>query len=202
MTTETLGTAPALAATAPALTKDEIERALLYLEQTRKLLLGATMDLTEAQWTFKPAANRWSIAEIMEHVLFVQERVLGPARDQLLATPASPALTDYQLMDELILNRFPNRLNKFESPLQPTKGAAQGEALDRIARNFPALADYLQFTPDLRAHSLPAFPIKAVSGGKYESMDGYQWIVAVIAHTERHTKQILEVKGETEFPAR
>jgi hypothetical protein len=31
-------------------------------------------------------------------------------------------------------------------------------------------------------------------------MDGYQWILAAAARTERHTKQILEVKAEAGFP--
>jgi hypothetical protein len=32
-------------------------------------------------------------------------------------------------------------------------------------------------------------------------MDGYQWVLATAAHTERHTKQILEVKSDPNFPA-
>jgi len=32
-------------------------------------------------------------------------------------------------------------------------------------------------------------------------LDGYEWVLAVAAHTERHTKQILEVKADANFPA-
>jgi hypothetical protein len=31
-------------------------------------------------------------------------------------------------------------------------------------------------------------------------MDGYQWILAAAAHTERHAKQMLEVKADDDFP--
>jgi hypothetical protein len=32
-------------------------------------------------------------------------------------------------------------------------------------------------------------------------MEGYQWILAATAHTERHTKQILEVMADSAFPS-
>jgi hypothetical protein len=31
-------------------------------------------------------------------------------------------------------------------------------------------------------------------------LDGYDWILAVAAHTARHTQQILEVKADPGFP--
>jgi len=31
-------------------------------------------------------------------------------------------------------------------------------------------------------------------------MDGYQWVLAAAAHTERHAKQMLEVIAEDTFP--
>jgi hypothetical protein len=31
-------------------------------------------------------------------------------------------------------------------------------------------------------------------------MDGYQWVLGVAAHTERHTKQIREVQATAGYP--
>jgi hypothetical protein len=59
--------------------------------------------LSGAQWAFKPAPDRWSIAEIVEHMIFVQERVLGPLRDQLAAAPAVPAGYDYRQVDVVVI---------------------------------------------------------------------------------------------------
>jgi len=42
------------------------DRAQRYIEQTRVGLIGATIGLSEAQWNFKPAPDRWSIAENLE----------------------------------------------------------------------------------------------------------------------------------------
>jgi hypothetical protein len=31
-------------------------------------------------------------------------------------------------------------------------------------------------------------------------LDGYEWLLFIGAHSERHTKQILEVKADPNFP--
>jgi hypothetical protein len=67
--------------------------------------------------------------------------------------------------------------------------------------NYARLTELLE-SPDLRQHMIEAPPIKAVSKGAFDSMDGYQWVLAAAAHTERHTKQILEVKADAKFPAK
>ena len=196
----------ALAATALAseqtLTSSELERARLYLQQTQNGFAGAIKGLSEEQWAFKPSPDQWSIAEIVEHIIFVQERVLGPIRDQLANAPPVPANYDYKHIDEIVINQFPNRLTKFSSPHRPVGDVVQSTALDRVVRNYARLEEYLEATPDLRQHALDAPPLKGVSNGAYELMDGYQWILAAAAHTERHTKQILEVIAETSFPER
>lgn len=182
------------------LTDLELKQARLYLQQAERGLAGATKGLSDAQWRFKPAPDEWSIAEITEHIIFVQERVLGMRREQIANAPPPPTGYDYKRVDEIIITQFPNRLSKFPSPHQPAGDLARSEASDRLIRNQADLSRYLETTPDLRDHAVEAFPLKAVSNGAYEWMDGYQWVLAVAAHTERHTKQILEVRANPDFP--
>ena len=56
------------ASSAQALTQADKEHALQYLEATKKEVLDATKGLSEAQWKFKPAPDRWSVAQVMEHI--------------------------------------------------------------------------------------------------------------------------------------
>lgn len=74
-------------ATPPALPVSDLDQGRLFLEQTRDGLAGATKLLTTAQWGFKPSPNRWSIAEIVEHVIAVQDRVVVLVRQHLAAAP-------------------------------------------------------------------------------------------------------------------
>ncbi len=186
------------------LPSSELEQGRLYLQQTRDYVIGATKGLSEAQWKFKPAPDRWSISEIVEHIVLAQELELGPVREQLAKAPSAPANRDYKQVDAIVVNQLPDRLTKFQAPeiLKPTGRWAQSGALDRLLRNCGRLSEYLESTPDLRQHMLEAPPLKAVSKGAYESMDGYEWVLATAAHTERHTKQILEVKADPNFPAK
>jgi hypothetical protein len=198
------GTSTAAAVATPrALTSSEIDQATRHLEQTRSGVIGALTGLSEAQWRFKPASGAWSVAENMEHIIFVQELLLGMIRDQIPTAPLSPAHRNLELVDGIIVNQFPNRLTKFPAPevLNPKGDCALHDARDRLAANTRKLAACLESVPDLRWHVLESPPLKAVSKGEHVLMDGYQWILAASAHTERHTKQILEVRADAEFPS-
>jgi len=53
---------------AQELTEADRDKAVQYLATTKKDVLDATKGLSDAQWNFKPAADRWSVAECMEHI--------------------------------------------------------------------------------------------------------------------------------------
>jgi hypothetical protein len=183
------------------LSQFELDRARLYLEQTKILIVGAIRHISEAQWKFKPGPDRWSIAEIVEHIIAVQERVLGPVRQKLESASITPVHPDYKQVDDIVIYQIPNRLSKFPTPAQPAGDLGRSDAIDKVLAHYGALTQYLETTPGLRNRSIESPPLKAVSRGAYDMMDGYQWILAVAAHTERHTKQVLEVMAEPAFPA-
>src|SRR5260370_19971691 len=60
--------AGAATASAQEVTPAEKDKALQYLETTKKNVLEATKGVSEAQGKFKPAADPWSGAEGMEHI--------------------------------------------------------------------------------------------------------------------------------------
>ena len=52
--------------------------------------------------------------------------------------------------------------------------------------------EFLQKTADLRGH--------AVDSPLGQKLDAFQWILFIAAHSERHTKQLNEVKADPNFP--
>jgi hypothetical protein len=204
MTAPTAAATPPLAAASEQkLTAQELDQARRFLAQTRNAVVGATKGLLDAQWTFKPAPDRWSIAENLDHIVVVQERVLGPILEQLADAPAPPADRDNEQIDKIVINQFSTRLDKFKAPefVHPAEQIDPSELLNRLASNYARLAECLESRPGLRQHIVPAAPLKAVSKGAFETMDGYQWILAAAAHTERHAKQMLEVMAAPGYPA-
>ena len=187
------------------LTETERKAARLFLTQSTQGLKGAIQGLTERQWTFSPGPQSWSISQITDHVLMVTERVAGPMRQRLAEAGPAPEGHNRKRVDELVMAKFPSRIEKFEAPpfLQPTgRFVTPGDALAAIANIHAATLDFLENTPDLRGHALDSPPLQAATQGEYQMMDGYQWLLAIAAHTERHTKQILEVRAHQEFPER
>jgi hypothetical protein len=184
-------------------TNTEVDHARVYLQQTETLVVGATKGLSPAQWNFKPAPDRWSIAEILEHMVLAQDLISGPIRDQLAKAPAAGE-RDNRRVDQIVTTVMPDRTTKFQAPevLQPTGRWTPAVAMGRLQKDYAQLLQFLDTTPDLRQHAVDAPPIKIASKGEYTSMDGYQWILTAAAHVERHTKQMLEVRADPNFPTK
>ena len=184
------------------LTPSEIEEGRHYLEQAEENVFSAIQSLSEAQCKYRPAAGGWSIAENVEHIVIIQERVLGPIGEALAQSPETQS-SHSEIIESIIKTKFADRSRKFKAPefVQPTGQWTIPESLNRLSENTQRLKERLENARGLRLHRIPSPPLNAVTEGTYTLMDGYQWILTVAAHTERHTNQILEVKGEPNFPA-
>ena len=184
-----------LAAGAAAQTQAEREQAVRYLSQTRTALMDAVEGLSDAQWKFKPAADRWSIAEIVEHLAVVEDLVSQKVLVDLPKAQLAGADRNAKQVDAMIQAKMTDRSTKYQAPepIVPTGRWTPVAALQHFLDSRAETMALTQSTPALREHVIahPAFG----------PLDGYEWVLAVSAHTERHTKQLLEVKADPNFPA-
>ncbi len=177
------------------LTSEERDRAVQYLEKTRDGVLVATKGLSEAQWNFKPATNRWSVAEVAEHIAAAEDLLIDMIQNQVMAAPARTNSEDVKALDAMVLQRIPDRTVKAKAPepLQPNNRFGSPEnSLKHFEESRTKTIQLLKETKDLRAHAADS-PL-----GK--QLDGYEWVLFIAAHSERHTKQIEEVKADPNFP--
>ncbi len=176
-------------------TQADKDKALAYLESTKKGVLDATKGLSEAQWNFKPAPDKWSVAECVEHIAAAEDFIRGMAVDRVMKAPAAPD-RDIAKIDAGIMAMIPDRSQKAQAPdeLKPTNrfGSPEG-SLKHFAESRTATENFLKDTPDLRAHAVDS----PIGGPK---LDAYEWVLFVSAHSQRHTKQIEEVKADPNFP--
>jgi DinB superfamily len=186
--------AGASSARAQELTQADKDRAMQYLESTKKNIQEATKGLSEAQWNFKPGPDRWSVAEVMEHIAAAEDYLRGMVQEKIMKEPAD-ATRDLKKTDDAVLAMIPDRTHKAQAPepLKPTNryGSPEG-SMKHFLETRATTEDFLKNTPDLRAHAADS-PL----GMK---LDAYEWILFIAAHSERHTKQINEVKADTNFP--
>ena len=188
--------AGAWSAKAQDVSQAEKERALQYLESTKKGVLDATNGLSDAQWNYKSTPDRWSLAQVMEHLAAAEDMIRGLVSEQVMKTPAVPVRETEELKktDETVLAMVPDRSHKIQAPepLQPTNRFGSPVAAQKhFVESRATTEEYLKNTPGLRAH-LGDSPL-----GK---LDGYEYVLLIAAHSERHTKQMLEVKADPNFP--
>src|SRR5882672_1895335 len=186
-----------LAQTTTTLTAAEREAAVKHLQNTHDAFLQSISGLSEKQWRFKPAPDRWSVAEVAEHITISESSILGLVQKQFLASPAAPEKrAEVQGKDQIILEKVPDRSHKAQAPefLKPTNRWANREELTKaFDKERKTTIDFVKTTnDDLRDH----FGTHPVFG----PLDAYQWILLISAHSERHTKQIAEVKADPNFP--
>ncbi|HYL78199.1 MAG TPA: DinB family protein [Bryobacteraceae bacterium] len=185
----------AAAATSQGVTQAEKEQTLRYLAETRNGIVDAVKGLSEAQWKFKPAPDRWSVAEIVEHLALIEDVVSQNILANIEKAPAPSADRDPKQVDAMLLAKVPDRSTKFQAPpaAVPTGRWTPAETLEHFLASRAQTVALFKSTPDLRDHALN-HPV-------FGPLDGYEWVLAVAAHSARHTKQILEVKADPNFPA-
>ncbi len=170
------------------------DKGVKYLEQTRDGVVTAAKGLSDAQMNFKAGPDRWSVAQVLEHIALAEDYLYQNVTANVMKAPAGPADRDTTKIDGMVLAMVPDRSHKAQapSPIVPTGRWTPAEALDHFLKSRARTIEFLKSTPDLRAHVTDS-PIG-------QKLDAYEWLLFISAHSERHTKQILEVKADPNFP--
>jgi hypothetical protein len=170
-------------------------KAFQFLDESTDGVAQAVNGLSEAQWKFKPEPSRWSIAEVVEHLALAENFFVSGVRPQLIASVAALPNAGAETMDGVLVSKTRDRSVKYQAPppLLPGGRWPFEETLRQFLETRRQTAAFSKSVTDLRGYSAnhPAFG----------SLDGYQWILVIAAHSARHTGQILEVQADPNFPA-
>jgi len=108
---------------ANTLTPEERESALKLFQTTHDNFLKSIAGLSDKQWKFKPAPDRWSVAEVAEHITVAETVIMGLIQHPLMQSPSAPEKRELvKGKDRLILEKMPDRSHKAQAPeiLLPT----------------------------------------------------------------------------------
>ena len=169
---------------------------LNYYQQTFEALKKSTEGLSSAQLHFKPATDRWSVAQCMEHILATEKTLFDYAK-QTMEKPATPERrSEVKSKDEEIVRGITDRSFKAKATDDIT-GKNQlndvSDALTDLQNNRKVILGYLDAVKesDLRDH---------ITDSPFGPIDAYQSFLFIAGHTSRHTLQIEEVKADKNFP--
>ena len=186
---------------AETLSQGERDRAMSHLQATRKLYVDATSGLSEAQWKFKYAPDRWSVAECAEHLAESEDFLRGLLVSTLKKSPVNDAKREAarpnrEKMDQMVPVMLADRSRKAQAPepLKPTgKLGSQEQVINAFRERRDATLTFIEQTPeDLRGRTF--------SLGGTNEIDLYQMAFMISGHTERHVKQMREVLADPNFP--
>jgi hypothetical protein len=201
------------------LAKEDRDFGVQYLRETRQQLLDSVSGLSEAQMKFKAAPDKWSVAEIVEHLVNAENAVFSVTQ-QIVKTPlhaelqtlvkervmkspvppipdAGPGTNGLFIKDQTVILTVTNRATRrFQAP-EPVaprgKLTAKADLLAAFDKARTRTINYLETTnEDLRGHMAEHWVLGV--------LDAYQWLLFVTAHSERHLAQLNEVKAHPNFP--
>ena len=181
-------------ASAQELSKEDREKGVKYLEETRDGVVAAVSGLSDAQMHFKAGPDRWSVAECLEHIALAEDFLfMNVTQNVMKAGPGAPD-RDYAKADAMVLAMIPDRSHKAQAPPQlvPTSRWTPDEALKHFLASREKTIEYMKTESSLRMHVADS-PLG-------QPLDAYEWLLFIGAHSKRHTEQIDEVKADAGFP--
>ena len=188
--------AAAPAAAQHAASADAAELVEMYYADSHTIL-KAVYGLSEDQWNFKSSPDRWSIAEVLEHIVLADtwglETMKKEGADREMSADAVAAAEEQEAG---LVATLKDRSQKFEAPppFQPTGSFGGPKALvAAFEKDRAAIGSYLEAVDfDMRAR----YATHPILG----EMDMHGWAVFLLEHGNRHLQQIEEVKAAYGYP--
>src|SRR6516162_1959244 len=171
-----------------------IDELIRHLDENRRALRAAVDAVPEPDRRRRPAPDRWSVAEVVEHLAIVEGRVTARLAAAFDAAPpaALPEGHVPQPVDRAFLDRIGDRTNRFKTgaPSEP-RGGIDIEAAWAAATSSREAFRRLLERADGRDVGGIVFPHPFIG-----PLSFYEWAVFLSGHDARHADQIREIAVE------
>ena len=178
----------------PTMTRSERAELIELLNKSNREFLEAVETVSDQQWSFKPGPDRWSIAEVAEHIVLSEaalfdnatKNVDGPVDEKWAATLGKT---------DILRRALPNRSTRVTAPeeIQPKHTMTRAQLIARFKEQRVRTLAFAQETEaPLKAHT--------VANPFFGPLNGHQWLLYIPLHNLRHNLQIAEVKTASDYP--
>ena len=180
------------------MTKAERTYLLTLLKSSETSFTSSIKGLTEAQWTYKPSPESWSIQECAEHLILAEDLIFNESQKVLQTQPVARLSNATSEGDRQIVEQMEDRSKKAKAPkvLQPTdRFPTPDSAVKEFQLRRNKTIAYVKSTQD-------SVRIHVGDGPSGSPADVYQFLLEMAAHSVRHTAQIHEVQSAPGYPSR
>lgn len=168
-----------------------IQEVVAVLDAELAALSQAVQSVPEPLRSQRPAPDRWSVAEILEHLALVEQSVLKGCTRQFAAACAAGLPDEAEtspVRDSLPPERVANRARALQAPdpFHP-RGAEAADAWADVEAVRVRFHEFVRAC-DGRALEQVSFPHPMLG-----PLNLYQWLLFVAGHQARHAAQIREI---------
>lgn len=163
-----------------------LEPIRIQLAADRETLRTAVASVPADRRQQKPAPDRWSVTDVLEHLAIVEERTAALMQPLV---PNAPALAGAGTATPFDRTEIRDRSVKVSAPemLHPSGTTDAAAAWARLERSRAALLSIVELCEGRDLASIQR------THPRLGKIDGYQWLVSIGAHEERHAAQIVEI---------
>jgi uncharacterized damage-inducible protein DinB len=162
----------------------EIKDVTAQLESAREELIAAVRGLTDDQARTRPAPERWSVLECLEHVNFVERRFLGMVKASEAGTPAERDAAKEAALRERVTDRSSRRT----APEAVRPNGKYGSLSEALQEFDAARSETLRFASEEGANLLSRSAMHPLLG----PLNGVEALLLIAGHGRRHTAQMRE----------
>ena len=184
-------------AQAPAVSFTEKDRefAVKYLNETRADYIAQLTGISDAQLNFRSGEGRWTIAEIAEHITVVEEALFDWMTKGRFKPEPAKCDQPFRVADGMVIGAITNRSRKATAPEQVQPNGLWKTRETLIASFEKARGVTTDFIKNNKADLRSVFGPSPLG-----TVDGFQQILFITGHSERHLAQLKEVKADKHYP--
>lgn len=211
-------------AVAPSLQTEERRFLMDYLKRTRQMMHDAVRDVSPEQWTFKAKPYRWSVAECAEHIILSEHWLMNefetkfakgdePAYifhwlkpkpkpgDQLIVPLAERQKYDLYLLNDLLdRSKVDTSVPSNPPPEVSVVPSGKYKTPEEMLKDFDNQRDEtIRIIENLKVNWREHYVYCGWNALNFQ-FDGYQYLLRIPAHNERHLMQLQEVKRDGNYP--
>jgi hypothetical protein len=169
-----------------------LDSVLAALDESRQALEHATRDVAPQHSAVRPAPERWSLSEVLEHLSLAEASFTGwiaSGIDKARADGLGHEAADRVPLPEAVRARLADRVNRRNAPerVQPKGDMSAEEAWNAVVEVERRLKEVLAAADGL---ALNEVIVEHPTLGRYNV---YQWVELIAAHRRRHVDQVREI---------
>jgi hypothetical protein len=170
------------------------------LDESRHSLEQAVDDIASAKRALRPAPERWSLSEVLEHLSLAEASFTGwiaSGIDKARAGGIGQEGAERSPLPEAVRARLADRVNRRVAPerVQPKGEMSADDAWKAVVEVERRLKDVLVAADGLALNEV------IVEHPALGPFNVYQWVELMAAHRRRHVEQVREIAAALRGPS-